>query len=261
MKRAAENHSLTLSDSRRACRPALCATRSVSVIEGQALWAGTYDLTPNPLLALEERTLDILLPGLHYKFVIDVACGTGRWLLKFKAHGVRRSLGVDLSAEMLAQASRKPLLNGSLIRGHACALPIRRATADLVMSSFSVGYIEDLRAFAGELARVLRPYGLVVVSDFHPENRSRRWRRTFRLGSEVYEIRSFARPTAQICAEFGKCGLTLETIIEPCFGEPERHLFEAHGKGQIFENSRSKPAIFVCFFRRIPKTLPSENAG
>jgi malonyl-CoA O-methyltransferase len=261
MKRAAENHSLTLSDLRRACGPTLCATRSVSVIKGHALWAGTYDLTPNPLLALEERTLDFLLPGLLDKFVIDVGCGTGRWLLKLKAHDVGRSLGVDLSAEMLAQASRKPLLNGSLIRGHACALPIRSATADMVLSSFAVGYIENLRAFATELARVSRPYGLVVVTDFHPANHSRQWRRTFRIGCEVFEIRSFARPTARICDEFRKCGLTLETCMEPCFGEPERHLFEAHGKGQLFDNSRSKPAIFVCFFRQIPKTLSSDNAG
>ncbi len=261
MKRTGENDSRALSHSWPASGQEFSATCSVSAIEGHTLWANTYDLTPNPLLALEARTLDFLLPFFHHKFVIDVACGTGRWLLKLKAHGVSRSLGIDLSAEMLAQASRKPLLNGSLIRGHACALPVRSAAADLVMSSFAIGYIEDLRAFAGELARVSRPYAMVVVSDFHPANHFRRWRRTFRLGNEVFEIISFDRPTAQICDEFGRAGFSLETCMEPSFGEPERHLFEANGKGQLFENYRGEPAIFACIFRRIPKPLSSENAG
>lgn len=261
MIRASKNHSPTRSGLRRSSDPALCVTRNVSVIEGHALWARSYDLTPNPLLALEERTLDPVLSGAQDKFVVDVACGTGRWLHKLKARGAKRGLGVDLSAEMLEQASRKPLLNGSLIRGHACALPIPNTVADFVMTSFAVGYIEDLRAFARELARVSRPYGLVVVSDFHPANHFRRWRRTFRCGSQVYEIRSFARPMEQVCDEFGKCGLKLEMRLEPCFGEPERPIFDAYGKDHLFQGSRAEPAIFVCIFRRIPETLTSDNAG
>lgn len=259
MKRAGEVLSLTSSDLPRTCGGAICETRSVSVIEGHSLWAKTYDLTPNALLALEERALNSLLPALHGKFVIDVACGTGRWLDKLKAGGASECVGVDLSVEMLSQASQKPHLNGSLIRGDACALPIRSRVADVVLCSFAVGYIDDLRAFAGELSRVSRPHGLVVVSDFHPANHSRGWRRTFRLGSEVYEIRSFARPTTQIRDEFEKCGLKLETCSEPCIDEPERYLFEAHGNGQWFENIRGNPAVFLCLFRRIPGTLSSEN--
>ena len=62
------------------------APRWVSPHEGHVLWAPSYEETPNALLALEERTLDPLLPDLRGKSVLDLACGTGRWLGK---RGVR----------------------------------------------------------------------------------------------------------------------------------------------------------------------------
>lgn len=227
----------------------LQAVRRVSAVEGHAGWAQTYDLTPNPLFALEERVLDSLLPDFNKKCVLDVACGTGRWLDKLKARGAAHGLGVDLSAEMLAQASRKPALKGSLARGDARTLPFRSGFADLVVSSFAVGYMDDLPRFAGELARVARRDGMIVVTDFHPSNHSRRWRRTFRLGSEVLEITSFARPLTDLCEQFRRRGLHLEVCLEPCFGEPERHFFDRCGRGHFFDEARSGPAIFVCVFK------------
>lgn len=236
----------------------LPATRSVSVVEGHSLWAQTYDLAPNPLLALEERIVAGLLPEVDGKFVLDVACGTGRCLRKLKAQGATRALGLDLSAEMLAQASRKLALKGSLVRGDARALPLPSGIADLIVSSFAVGYIDDLASFAGELSRVARPGGRIIVSDFHPSNHSRRWRRTFRMGAEVLEIRSFIRSTTQICAEFEAAGLELETCLEPCFDEPERHYFDQCGRGHLFEGARSGAAIFICVFKRISQKSPPE---
>ena len=52
----------------------------VSVQEGYERWAPTYDHDPNPLLALEERQLKLMIPPLKGKRVLDLACGTGRWL-------------------------------------------------------------------------------------------------------------------------------------------------------------------------------------
>ena len=250
MRSATGTNSAVSSDSVQRSEPVLQKVRSVSAVEGHARWAQTYDLTPNPLLALEERILESLLPDLRSQYVMDVACGTGRWLRRLKARGAAGGLGIDLSAEMLAQAARKPAMQGTLVRGDAHALPFRSGVADLLISSFSVGYIDDLQGFAGESARVTRQGGIIVVTDFHPSNHSRRWRRTFRLGSEVFEIRSFSRPLVALCNVFEACGLTLEACLEPCFGEPERHFFDRCGRGHFFEEARSGPAIFVCIFKK-----------
>jgi malonyl-CoA O-methyltransferase len=255
---ATGTNSTAFADSRHSPKPAFQPARIVSVIEGHAQWARTYDLTPNPLLALEERILEFLLPGLRDKFVVDVACGTGRWLQRLKAQGARGGLGIDLSAEMLSQASLKPGLTGTLARGDARALPLRDGAADLAISSFAVGYIDDLRGLARELARVARPGGVIIVSDFHPSNHARRWRRTFRLGGEVLEIRNIVRPVAEICAEFEASGLKLEACLEPCFDEAERHFFDQCGRSHFFEEARSGAVIFVCVFKRAPEASLQE---
>ena len=83
------------------------SVRRVSAAEGYKLWAPAYDRDPNPLLALEERQLTPLLPDLKQKAVIDVACGTGRWLEKLMDRGARSGFGVDLSRAMLAVARTK----------------------------------------------------------------------------------------------------------------------------------------------------------
>ena len=51
-------------------------------------WAQVYDTQANPLLVLEERFLRRLLPDIDGKDILDIGCGTGRWL----EHLLRRLL-------------------------------------------------------------------------------------------------------------------------------------------------------------------------
>lgn len=77
----------------------------LSVRDGYAKWAQTYDQENNPLIRLEERALDGLVQDVP-AVVLDAACGTGRHALRFAATG-SRVLGVDASPEMLARARAK----------------------------------------------------------------------------------------------------------------------------------------------------------
>src|SRR5262245_3276005 len=112
-----------------------------SVLEGHALWAESYDRMDNPLLALEERVVNALLPTRIDGCVLDVACGTGRWLRKLLGLGARRGIGLDLSPEMLAQASIQRGLQGSLVRGDCCLLPLPERSVDFVICAFALGYV------------------------------------------------------------------------------------------------------------------------
>jgi len=230
------------------------APRLVPPAKGSTLWAPTYDQAPNPLLALEERELEPRLPTLAGKFVLDVACGTGRWLGKLMQKGAQAGVGLDLSLEMLARARSKPRLSGKLIQGDACALPVPSGLADVVVSSFTVGYLEDVGAFAAELFRVPRPGARVFVSDFHPSAYCRGWRRTFRSGGEVIEVSSHVRPVGRICETFIAQGCALERCLEPSLGEPERCFFEQARSAHRFEWAREGPAIFVAEFRRTQRS-------
>ncbi|MFJ5834319.1 class I SAM-dependent methyltransferase [Streptomyces sp. NPDC093089] len=97
--------------------------------------------------------------------IVDVGAGTGvfcaaaaRWLAPSTV------VGVDPSAAMLAQAVRHHGHPGvRYLRGDAEALPLRSGAFDLALLSRVVHHLPDRPRAARELARVLRPGGVVVV--------------------------------------------------------------------------------------------------
>src|ERR1700748_2363707 len=87
------------------------------------LWASVYDKQANPLLALEERWLLQLLPDIKNLDVLDAGCGTGRWLSLLASKHPRSLTGVDVSPEMLLQASTKSIPLTDILLGSCTALP------------------------------------------------------------------------------------------------------------------------------------------
>lgn len=224
----------------------------IPAAKAHSLWAETYDRDPNPLLALEERVIEPSLPQLdgNGMFALDVACGTGRWLLKVLDRGAQFGAGLDFSSEMLAQAQGKAGIEDKLILADCAAIPVASHSSDLALCSFAVSYLPDLSRFATELSRIVRGGGHLFVSDFHPLGHLRGWKRTFRQQETVLEISSFRYSISEICSAFEAEGFELLNRAEPCFGEEERHIFNEAGKGQQFEEMTRLPAIFVCHFRR-----------
>ena len=99
---------------------------------------------------------------------LDVGCGTGR-LLAFlhDAWPGLRLVGLDLSAPYLAEARRIAgrTARVKLMEGAAEALPFADSSLDLVTSSFLLHELpKKIRAqVLGEMARVLKPSGLLVI--------------------------------------------------------------------------------------------------
>ena len=111
---------------------------TLSAAEAHAVWAPTYDRNPNPLFSLEERIIGPLLPGpeeIAEMAVLDVACGTGRWLEHFLNRGARLSVGFDLSPEMLNEARRKPLLQDRLVHADCLSILLSNAMDVAIYSS------------------------------------------------------------------------------------------------------------------------------
>ena len=134
----------------------------VSAREGYALWADTWDATPSPMVALEQRALLPWIARLHPRRAIDVGSGTGRWTARLSA------IGVDASPAMLAVAAGKPGLRGRLAAADATALPIASGPADLVLCALTLGCIRDQADAMHEFARILAPGGTLLLTDFHP---------------------------------------------------------------------------------------------
>ncbi|NGY61287.1 class I SAM-dependent methyltransferase [Lentzea sp. NEAU-D13] len=102
--------------------------------------------------------------------VLDIGCGPG-YLTALAASTGRRSVGVDASEQMVTEARRRRTsANCSFVLGKAEALDLPDASFDVVLSSLAIHHIPEdarIRAF-GEMFRVLRPGGRVLVADFQP---------------------------------------------------------------------------------------------
>lgn len=223
----------------------------VSVERGYELWAQSYDEAPNPLLALEERLLEPILPDVKGSRVLDLACGTGRWLNKLLLRGARLTVGIDCSSAMIATARRNPMFQGRLIRADCLALPLPGAAADFVMCSFAIGHFPEVEVLAAELARVTSPQAAVYISDVHPDAYRRGWRTGFRSNGRAVEITTFYHSLTSIRDAFGAQGVELTQYIEGELDEPEKPIFEQAARLDRFYRYKGWPAIFIGRFIRL----------
>lgn len=224
----------------------------VSVAEGYERWASSYDQAHNPLLNLEARKLVALLPNLSGKCVLDLACGTGRWLERISAQGADSTVGVDLSAAMLRVAGQKPAIMGRLAQADCLNLPFRPAVFDLVICSFALGHIHALGGLVSELARVTKPGADVFISDLHSEAYARGWRTGFRDPISAVQIETWPRTAEETIRAFYSGGFECLTHLPICLGEPERPIFTQAGKCHLFKQACQVPAVLVCHFRLTP---------
>jgi SAM-dependent methyltransferase len=92
--------------------------------------------------------------------VVDLACGSGAMSRELARPG-RTVVGLDLSEHELALAAeRSP---GPWIRADALHLPFRDGSVDVVTSSLGLIVVQPLTQVLAEVARVLRPGGVLAA--------------------------------------------------------------------------------------------------
>jgi malonyl-CoA O-methyltransferase len=220
----------------------------VSAAEAYRIWAPTYDSTVNPLIALEERAMRNLLPAYWPPQVIDIGCGTGRWIKYFERMG-SATVGVDSSTEMLLQA-RRTGLTGRLTVGESGNLPVAGHVAGLVICSLALSYFGDLERSFAEMARISAVGGYVVVSDMHPRAVSSGWTRSFRVGDERYEIEQVRYSLSDVLNAAAEAGLDLLDCRAASLAEAERPLFQKAGKPHLFGAVKDIPALWLGLWKK-----------
>jgi ubiquinone/menaquinone biosynthesis C-methylase UbiE len=136
--------------------------------------ARTYDqrYQSNRLLGVEHALLDFTR-DIKAKQVLEVGCGTGRWLVSMQSIA-QHVFGVDLSPGMLLEAGRKSRgfhLNG----GSAEKLPYQGQSFDLVFCINALHHFDDPRGFIAEVRRLLKPGGSLIIVGQVPKDRCNHW--------------------------------------------------------------------------------------
>lgn len=218
--------------------------------EAYRLWASSWDSTASPIVELERRYLLPWLQDLYGKVIVDIGCGTGRWM-QFAMRAGGRAVGVDLSFEMLQQASYKPGMYGRIAAADMTRLPLAEGFADVVLCTLSLGHCRDVGGAVDELLRLVRPGGRVILSDFHPEAIRNGWKRTFRCGEETQEVESFPYAVEDIVARAHATGFTVGQLLELSFGPEEEHIFLDAGRADLFARVANLPAVLLLCLRRV----------
>jgi SAM-dependent methyltransferase len=125
---------------------------AAQLLLGPALRPGGADLTA--------RLIDCarLPPG---STVLDVGCGPGTTLELLAAAG-HRSIGIDFSPTLAVDATAREAV---ALVGDAERLPLRAASADAALIECVLSALPDKERAIGEVARVVRPGGLLLLSD------------------------------------------------------------------------------------------------
>jgi SAM-dependent methyltransferase len=103
---------------------------------------------------------------------LDAGCGFGFALVVLRSLGVADAHGVDAYEPMIRTIrAYLPLLDESLSghihvrHGTVAALPYEDKTFDVALSIEAISHYRDVSAFVGEIHRVLRPGGVLLIHD------------------------------------------------------------------------------------------------
>ncbi|MFB9730908.1 class I SAM-dependent methyltransferase [Ornithinimicrobium kibberense] len=205
----------------------------------------------NLLNAWYERPAMVELAGdVRGRRVLDAGCGSGPLTAALRDKGADAS-GFDLSPAMIALA-RERLGDGVDLRvaDLAARLPYDDPAFDVAVCSLALHYLQDWAGPLGELRRVLRPGGRLVVSVPHPAAylfnypgsdyfALTRYSEEFTFGDQSAVLTYWHRPLHAMTDAFTQAGFRICAVSEPPWS-PDT-------PAELLPANASERTAFVCF--------------
>jgi malonyl-CoA O-methyltransferase len=225
--------------------------------EAYRLWAPSYDdRGKNAVLYLEEEVMvpllsNCMLPG---KNVIDFGCGTGRHVLHCQELGSTDIVGIDASIEMLSVAkekvdpSRVRLLQASLEE-----LPFTHSSFDIGIAALVLSHVKNIVGVIEGMSNLLRPGGMLLISDLHWTFNVRGWRRTFRSNatpSKRFAVQNHVHSLSDYKNAFTRAGLQVGNMMEPLIDVRIEPFFKDAGMEKTYDRHRGQPLLVVFQLRK-----------
>jgi ubiquinone/menaquinone biosynthesis C-methylase UbiE len=209
-------------------------------------WAPVYPpVAHNPLMRAEERAMLARLPEVAGKAILDLACGSGRYTQRLARMGAAKVVALDFCVPMLEQVASSYRVCANMMN-----LPCASQAFDLVISGLALGHATGVLPWMTEAARVLKPGGTLLYSDFHPAASLAGMARSFKDGNnetctvphQCFDIES-QRSAAQ------QAGLAIECLHEIRNGIELCEPFE--GSESFYRRWHGLPIVVVVRARRL----------
>lgn len=134
--------------------------------------APVYDFFLSPYISKVRRKVLEISGDYRFETILDVCCGTGNQVKLLRKHGFEAT-GVDLNEDMLRQ-SGKGFVTPPCQKQDASAMDIPDNSFDMSTTTLSLHETspETARAIVGEMVRVTRPGGFLVLVDYEISERT-----------------------------------------------------------------------------------------
>ena len=216
-----------------------------STLEAYERWAPLYPpVAHNPLMRAEQRAMLEVLPNVEGRRVLDLACGSGRYSHLLRQANAAQVGALDLCVPMLEQVAA-----ASRVRASMMQLPFQSAVFDAVISGLAVGHATDIHQWMSEVARVLRPAGSLVYSDFHSAAIRAGMTRSFKDAADVtwtvpHQVYDLSCQQDTMAA----AGLTVQTVRELRMGIELNEVFP--GSERVYRDWHGVPVVLIVRARK-----------
>lgn len=216
-----------------------------STLTAYERWAPLYPpVAHNPLMRIEQRSMLEVWPNMEGRRVLDLACGSGRYSKLLLEANAAQVVALDFCVPMLQQVAAADRVQASMMQ-----LPFQPEVFDAVVSGLAVGHATDIRQWMREVARVLRPTGSLVYSDFHSEAIRVGMTRSFKDAANVtvtvpHQVYDIASQQEAMSA----AGLTIETFQELRVGMELTETFP--GSEKLYRDWYGVPLVLVVRARK-----------
>jgi ubiquinone/menaquinone biosynthesis C-methylase UbiE len=203
-----------------------------------------------PLAALEpwRRALAAYLPPASGLPVLDLGAGTGLFAAAIAHWFGTEVVAVEPSEGMRHQArTTRAHPHIAYVGGRGEQLPLRDGCCDSAWLSTVIHHLSDLAACAGELRRVLRPGGWVLVRQAFPD-RPEPGTRLFTFWPAARAILARAPTVQATMATFTDAGFTLHRLEQIC-DQSAASLKEAYDRARVRADSLFRLLPDADFFK------------
>ncbi len=174
--------------------------------------APLYDANQIRLKIPRDKDLEKMIAGSGGKpvRVLDLACGTGNYLLTQVGHFKSADVewfGIDKSKEML-DIARGKIASADLSLGGAESLPYKSDFFDFITCNFAFHHFKDKYAVLDQLARTIHPDGTIRIRNMNPCHMSYSWVHRFFHGTSKIDTDRFW-PHTKLYSELEKRGFSV----------------------------------------------------